>query len=777
MCFEIFFLGLIICCVTFIPLGYMFARLVCVCNKQQEEKRSRLHGQIFLVGLVATIFVTLYLFAHQDEFTGLDVACYRQLATTFSEDARGLHDVDTVYQSIPNELQKSFLFRPKGRLTRDLIFELNLDTCSTDPFFLPMLSLGATILPDIDLFVPICGALWFGILLAFGLYKGSVRGLFVSVGCFFATFWPMWFLRGFHTDAVGAILVATALLAALVPEMRARKLDVFLIGLLLGCSVGYHFTMVVPAGIVAVYLLITKGWTFRRLLLLILGGAVGLIPMLYQLVYICTPYGNILSISSLSNMLANVKEIRFLFLALLCAIIVFVGFAAIILNQRLQQKIHAFLDKNVAKINPILIVASALVWLVYAFFASPITEGFSTIQSGLLYALPLIILGAMILALSKEEETVINSALVLMLSLMAALFVYIKGVEIHVGLWSQRRFFPVVVMFLPLLIVALCSFKAKGKIKCLPIVLFMISFVPIIRWPVAYFGVYDASSNEAKGEPSLATVLDEYIDKNNDEGKTIYIFDYFPHSVPFQHDLNRCVLGVGEHAQWNYPEIVQWAFETTKTNQAKAFFISSYGTPMLEESVAMQPIRQITDELEKYTTKGVFPVVYHESKAEIKSTICLMGEPTRDSIQCVSFMNTLYPFGLRQPWGRTTKYGTWSRQGSGIVGPIPENGGKVLISISAMWAPPVSDGSWQDQNLIIESPFGVKSMLQISATNEFGIYSCEIERTEEDDFGDSVTGVYRFYVEKPYDPSLYGTKGFDSDLGVIFKNVSIQCIK
>lgn len=773
---EILFLGLITCCITFIPLGYVLARLVCVYNKQQQEKRSRLHGQVLLVGLVATIFVTLYLFAHQDKFTGLDVACYRNLATSFSEEARGLHDIDIVYQSVPQIMRKNFLYRSRGRLTRDLIFQIYLDDCSSNSFFLSMLSLGAAILPNMDLFVPICGALWFGILLAFGLYKGGVRGLFVSVGCFFATFWPMWFLRGFHTDAVGAILVGAALLAALVPEIRTRKLDVFLIGFLLGCSVGYHFTMVVPAGIVAVYLLITKDWTFRRLLLLIFGGAVGLIPMLYQLAFICAPYGNILSISSFTSMLANVKEIRFLFLALLCAIIVFVGFAAIILNQRLQQKIHAFLDKNAAIINPILIVASALVWLVYAFFAGPITAGFSTIQTGLLYALPLIILGAILLAISKEEESVLNSALVLMLSLMAALFVYIKGVEVHVGLWSQRRFFPVVVMLLPLVIVALCSFKAKGKIKYLPFALFFISFMPILRWPAAYFGVFDASSNEAKGEPSLATTVDEFIDKNNDDGKAIFIFDYFPHSVPFQHDLNRCVLGVGEHSQWNYPEIVQWALETSKTNNSLAFFFSSYGVPMLEEGAALEPCGFVSDSFRRYITKGVFPVDRNEAKELIEIAAFEIREPARASMQNIDF-DILYPFGLRKPWGKTTRLGTWSRQGSGIVGPVPDKSGKVLLMISALWTPPVADGTWDEQTLIIETPFGQRESVKVSAANEFGGYTCEIERTENDDFGDSVTGVYRFYVEKPYDPALYGTKGFDKDLGVIFKNIIIKCVE
>lgn len=768
-------LGIIACCITFIPMCYVLARLICVYNAQTQEKRVQIHGQVLVVGLAAAMLVALYLFVHKDIYTGLDVACYRQLAASFAEDGRGFHDVDVVYESIPKNIKADFLYRPKGRLTRDLIFQLKDDSCSTEPFFLPMLSLGAAALPDKDLFVPICGALWFASLLAFGLCKGGVRGLFFAAGCFFATFWPMWFLRGFHTDVIGAILVGTSLLIALIPQLRERKLDVFVIGFLLGCSVGYHFTMVVPAGIVAVYLLLTKGWNIYRLGWLIFGGAIGLIPMLYQLAFICTPYGNILSVSAFVEMFVKVKEIQFLSLALLFAIIVFVSFAAVILNKNIQPKIHAFLDKYASKINPILICASAFLWVFYAIFAGPITAGLSTIQTGVVYALPLVVFSTVLLVVSKENGSVIYSALVLLLSLMATLFVYLKGVEVHVGLWSQRRFFPVVAMFIPCLIVALSSLKSKGIVKYLPFVFVLVSFIPIIRWPVAYFGIADASQNEENGRASVTTEMDAFIEKYNDQGKAIFIFDYFPHSVPFQHDLNRCVLGVGELAQWNYPRIIKWAFEKSKENASDAFFISSYGTPKLEDGVAMMPICTFSDNLDKFSTKGVFPVEKNAAKGEIKNVVCLMQEPTRSSSQYVSLVGNLYPFGLRQPWGKTTRHGTWSRQGSGIVGPIPEKGGKVTFTISAMWTPPVSDGSWDNQELIIRSPFGVETKLSISATNKDGLYSCEIERAEEDDFGDSVTGVYQFFVEKPYSPLEYGTKGFDSDLGVVFKHISIKC--
>ena len=124
MQFEVLLLGLIVCIVTILPIGYVLARLVALFNAKTEDKHARLHGQIFLVGFSAVIFVVLYLFAHQDTFTGLDVACYRQLAETFSDDGRSFHDADNVFQSIPSELRQYFLYRPKGRLTRDLIFEL-----------------------------------------------------------------------------------------------------------------------------------------------------------------------------------------------------------------------------------------------------------------------------------------------------------------------------------------------------------------------------------------------------------------------------------------------------------------------------------------------------------------------------------------------------------------------------------------------------------------------------------------------------------------------------
>ena len=775
MQFPILILGIITCCVTFIPLGYVLVRLISVYNAQTQKKRAQIRGQVLVVGLAATMLVTLYLFAHKDTYTGLDVACYRQLAESFSEDGRGLDDVDVVYESVPENISVSFLYRPAGRITRDMIFQIMDASSSTEPFFLPMLSLGAAILPDKDLFVPICGALWFASLLVFGLCKGGIRGLIFAIGCFFATFWPMWFLRGFHTDVVGAVVIGTSLLAALTPQLRECKFDVFVIGFLFSYSIGYHFTMVVPAGVVAVYLLFTKGWNIHRLGWLILGGAIGLIPLLYQVAFICTPYGDILSISGFVDMFVKSKEIQFLSVALLIAIIVFLSLAVIILNKKLQQKIHVFLDEHASKINPILICISAFVWIIYVFFAGPITVGFSTIQTGVAYAFPLVVFSAVLLAISKEKDSAIYSALVLLISLMAALFVYLKGVEVHVGLWSQRRFFPVVAMFIPCIIVALCSLKSKGIIKYLPFVFILVSFIPMVRWSVAYIGVADASQNEKKGKASVTTEIDAFIEKYNDQGKAIFIFDYFPHSVPFQQNLNRCVLGVGERTQWYYPKIIKWAFEKSKENASNAFFISSYGTPMLEEGVSMMPICSFSDNLDKFSTKGVFPIEKNVAKGEIKNVVCQMQEPTRSSSQYVSLVGTFNPFGLRWPWGKTTHHGTWSRQGSGIVGPIPEKGGKVIFTISAMWAPPVTDGSWDNQELIICSPFGVKTKLSISAKNKDGLYTCEIERAKDDNFGDSITGVYRFFVIKPYSPSEYGTKGFNSDLGVIFKHISIKC--
>jgi hypothetical protein len=216
--------------------------------------------------------------------------------------------------------------------------------------------------------------------------------------------------------------------------------------------------------------------------------------------------------------------------------------------------------------------------------------------------------------------------------------------------------------------------------------------------------------------------------------------------------------------------------ETSKTNKSNAFFFSSYGVPKLEDGVALEPCGLVSDRFKKYTTKGVFPVARNEAKELIEIVGFELAHPTRSSIQIIYF-DILYPFGLRQPWGKTTRHGTWSRQGSGIVGPIPEKGGKVLLTISAMWFAPVSDGSWQEQNLIIESPFGEKKVIKISADEKFGVYSCEMERQADDGFGDSLTGVYRFYVDKPYDPLEYGIKGFDNDLGVIFKRVSIKNVE
>jgi hypothetical protein len=38
------------------------------------------------------------------------------------------------------------------------------------------------------------------------------------------------------------------------------------------------------------------------------------------------------------------------------------------------------------------------------------------------------------------------------------------------------------------------------------------------------------------------------------------------------------------------------------------------------------------------------------------------------------------------------------------------------------------------------------------------------------------TGRYRFSVERPYDPRAYGQRGYDADLGVLLRRVTIRIL-
>ena len=128
------------------------------------------------------------------------------------------------------------------------------------------------------------------------------------------------------------------------------------------------------------------------------------------------------------------------------------------------------------------------------------------------------------------------------------------------------------------------------------------------------------------------------------------------------------------------------------------------------------------------------------------------------------------PIGLRGPWGKVRNGATWSRQGSGIVGPIPAPGQTAIFSAECAWTPPSAD--WTEQGLWVEPPWG-GAPLRLAVTAGIGTVQGTLTRPA-DDVERPPTGTYELRTERPYDPGAYGLRGYSSDLGVPIRRIIIR---
>jgi hypothetical protein len=133
------------------------------------------------------------------------------------------------------------------------------------------------------------------------------------------------------------------------------------------------------------------------------------------------------------------------------------------------------------------------------------------------------------------------------------------------------------------------------------------------------------------------------------------------------------------------------------------------------------------------------------------------------------------PLALREPWGSYRRSirtpdgvrvpAEWSREGSGIIGPVPSATGAVRMTI---WA---ASGRDRVQPMRVQPPWPADPVA-------FGVPAAftniELILHRSDDAPLQPTGVYRLSSPTPYDPAGEGIKGFASDLGVLVHRIRIE---
>lgn len=708
---------------------------------------------------------------HDNLFSGLDDAAYRDMARVFRA-GRGFHDRDTVLAQVPPGMRQHFLFfrQSSGRPTRDRSFQVKgWTSAETQPYFLPFLPLaagGGEPLLAAERFVPLMGSLWLLLTLLSGFTAGGGWGVMVALLLILGTPWPAWFLRGFYAEAVGGVLASAVVLAAAARAPRGWMRAVM--GLALGLAVTFHPILVVVA-LPLILALALEEPRWRALLALAGGMMLGLFPAWLAYAHVCQPYGPVLNLLHVPDLLkASPIHRAIAWVLSVCAVL---GAASLAARGRLR--IHARLSllprrwRQAAWLLPLALPGGVL--LAATTRPEPLwrelVSGAASVWSGIRLPFGLLLaagIGSVLAGRRPLREKVMMHALLG----GGLILLFIKGHEIPVGIWSQRRLLPAILMLVACLIPPLSQLLARLAARSmrhaaiLVLLLTTASLANLIRWPAAYALVDEAGAKAWTDAVAERIGTDRWV-----------IFDHYPHSVPYAPDLRHKVLGLNEESHEYWPETAAWVTALARTQEV--WLASSWRPCTLEDQVRLDPVFATTGQFVVATCKQYLPVVTQTRKVpnHFLAVTPLGADPAppQDKVMDGS------PFGLRGPWSASKDTGggrmaRWTRQGSGIVGPVPAPGGHARIALTCAFDEVSPE--WTAQEVRLTAPWG--SSARVVVTSGWQTVELQLERAVNEGDGAWPTGVYRFDVERPYDPARYGLRGYPSDLGVQVRRVRIR---
>ena len=644
--------------------------------------------KIFTFCILLVFFAVLILRPHQDTFQGLDASAYRLMAKAL-ENGRPLKGVDETLKEVPPDVRKWLLLSPNepGRITRDRSFELeSLDSCQTKPFFYPFLPLCMVgfdaMLPGrmLDYFVPFLALIFCAVCLFAGTSRGGIAGTFMSLALLLGSPLPAWLFRGCHLEVVSGILIALTVLAWVLMEHESRALSAFQF-LALGLAVSFHpVTVVLAVPLFGIILLDTAEsplLALRDLLVFVLG----LMPLVLFTLFIAQPYGAI-SQANFTNALINNSSIRptLICCGILCVIVV----TAFTFRKALLGTLSLDGWKNHA-VSCVLFLA----WTIPTFLAMKFWEngqqkvvchGMKELLDGLQIPLGT---GLLILCAYAGVSRKCNRARIAMTVVFMSLplFLYLKGAE-TMGLWSQRR----LIASLLTLFACLLPFAAslvgratrRGKLWILRVTAMVISlgvigFYNFVRWPAPYLVQYD------KGADAWVESLSTQI------GGKFAVFDYYHYSVPFAALDKVKALGLSEGGNRSISAISTWLAEKAKSDDV--LLITAFHNPGMEDGVVLDEVSHQEVGLERAHSKTSLPAEKTVKNVDVR---VLKAHPANTTNALV--VNKILdngPLALRGPWGASRQIkvdgrllpARWSREGSGIIGPLPLPGSTVKIQI------------------------------------------------------------------------------------------------
>jgi hypothetical protein len=354
-------------------------------------------------------------------------------------------------------------------------------------------------------------------------------------------------------------------------------------------------------------------------------------------------------------------------------------------------------------------------------------------------------------------------------------FAYLKGAE-QMGLWSQRRLLPVYLLLIVGILPAMAAWlqsltqKAPKPMNMIAlgttiVVLFMAGGANLVRWPAPYTVRCDQGAWD-------------WVERvRTSIGNRLVFFDYYPFSVPFAVTGETRALGFNEKRNKDLPAIINWLRE--RAGSEEVTLAAAYVNPGLEDGVILRTVQRESVNMPRAHSKNSLPAVYKDRIIDLElASIVPATAADRDKL-AVRKVFDKGPLAMRGPWGRAdipirTEGGKslpaqWSRQGSGIIGPIPATGSSVRVELVAS-----SGQNNMGQELQIIAPWGGMPLV-LSVSNHLTKVSGVMRVPERFDAKD-VTGVYRIMAARAYNPGQYGIRGFDDDLGALIHSITIEVV-
>lgn len=724
-----------------------------------------------LVALTASGWLLLR--PHEDTFTGLDTSCYRLMAAAFAS-GRSFHEVDRTLLEVPPAARRGTLLEYEhwGRDTRDRSFEIpNLATGITQPYFYPSLPLAAAGLQRLthlsgDYFVPLLGVLLTALILLAAAALGGALGWPAALLLLAGSPLPAYLLRGYYAEAAGAALAMPVLLGVSLPERRPLFRGIAPV--LLGLTVCFHPVMIALALPALILLLLDPALTRRGALSTLAGFAAGLAPLLAMTLWVCQPYGNIASLRTLlQNLSGNaVHQLLAVFIA---------GFAAaiggIVLGPRpLRERIVSVATTwlNGRRTYAALLLAAALPLLIPASLWSGkplVIRGLQEFMDGIRWSYGLVLAISVAATFSRDTRPV-SRALMILTVLISPLFFYLKGFE-QMGLWSQRRLLPLVLLLIvtlaPVLATVLGRLARSRKTMALILLaaLAAATLVNPLRWPAPYLTRHEQGTGDW-----VASLSAEF-------GPRLTFFDYHPYSIPFALTPNARVIGLGEFGIPGLPRLITWLASRATVEPVQ--IATAYINPGLEEGLVLRGASHHALTVKRAASRTALPAEAVERTFEIE----LLEATPAVAHSGLTLHKVLDdgPLALRGPWGRGTplRSGTstlparWSRENSGVIGPLPLPGNSITVELIGAAS---RDDGVAGQNLLLTPPWDGPA-LRLAFSNDMTRVTGQLVRPATAAAPAGATGLYRLNAEHPYNPAKAGIRGYESDLGVRLHSITI----